>query len=218
MMGLLVLIVLGFYLALSIYVIKLSANYAQRRFGRAWVGGVFAGLVMYNLVFWDAIPTWYTHHRLCSTEAGLKVYQTPEDWAKENPERYQKGRAANKRVIAKYRNDSSEADHSFIEYPSGLVFEYYNSRQKSYAFNTDIRRERVTDKITGKILFEEVEFYSRSGKNSLADGANSFADYKFWTVTGKCAPGYPRGVGRFEYNGMGMSNFLKTIEGWDIYY
>ena len=215
MMGLLVLLVLGLYLVLSIYIVKRAANYARRRFGRGWVGGILAGLIMYNLVFWDAIPTWYTHHHLCATEAGLKVYQTPEEWAKGNPERYQQASAATEQVIVRRSSDNPEAIHSWTEYASGLELEIYNSRRRNYAFNTGVARERVIDKITGKILFEVIDFHSGGGTKSLAVGASSFADYKFWIVTGRCASAYPNLKDRFNYNGKKFFNFLITMEGWN---
>lgn len=215
MMGLLVLIVLGCYLALSIYIISRAAKYTQRRFARGWVGGVLAGLVMYGLVFWDAIPTWYTHHHLCANEAGLKVYQTPEGWAKENSKRYQQASAATEQVIARRSSDSSEAIHSWTEYASGLELEIYNSRRLNYAFNTGVARERVIDKVTGKVLFEVIDFHSGTGAKSLAVGASSFADYKFWTVTGRCASAYSSLKDRFNYNGKKFFDFLITMEGWN---
>jgi len=40
---------------------------------------------MYNLVFWDLIPTLAMHKYYCANEAGFWVYKTPEQWVKENP-------------------------------------------------------------------------------------------------------------------------------------
>lgn len=215
MMGLLVLSVLGCYFVLSIYIVSRAVKYTQRRFSRGWVGGFFAGLVMCGLVFWDAIPTWYTHYHLCATEAGLKVYQTPEEWAEKNPEGYQKARAATQRVVAKRSNNSSEIIHNWTEYASGLELETYNSRRRNYAFNTGIVWERVSDKVTGEVLFEVIDFHSGAGTKSLAIGASSLADYKFWTVTGRCARAYPSLSDRFKYNGKNFSDYLITMEGWN---
>lgn len=214
-MGLLVLVVLVVYLALSVYVVMRSVSYAQRRFGRGWVGGILSGLVMYNLVFWDAIPTRYTHHHLCTTEAGLKVYQTPEEWAKENPERYQQALAAAGRKLSRRSGDSPEAIHSWVEYTLGFEREFYHQFERSYAFNTGVSRERVIDKFTGKVLFETLDFHSSAGRNSLAVGANSFADYKFWTVTGNCKRAYPSVAERFKYKGRTYFELAKIIEGWN---
>ncbi len=40
---------------------------------------------MYNLVFWDLIPTKLLHKYYCATEAGILVYKTPGQWITENP-------------------------------------------------------------------------------------------------------------------------------------
>ncbi|OGB24017.1 MAG: hypothetical protein A3I66_17105 [Burkholderiales bacterium RIFCSPLOWO2_02_FULL_57_36] len=215
MMGLLVLIVLGLYLVLSVYLVVCASRFAKKYFNVGWPFGIVVGLIMYNFVFWDAIPTWYTHHHLCTTEAGLKVYQTPEEWAKENPERYQKARTASERVISRRSSDNSEATQYRVEYASELALENYNSRQRNYGFNTGVARERVIDTITGKVLFEVIDFHSGAGTKSLAVGASSFADYKFWTVTGRCTRAYPSMSDRFKYNGDSFSDFLIAMERWN---
>lgn len=215
MMGLLVFVVLGFYFALSAFLVVGVSCFSKKHFRVGWPVGVLVGLVMYNLVFWDAIPTWYTHRHLCDTEAGLKVYQTPEEWAKENPERYQMARAATERVIARRSNNDLEAIHSFTEFSSGLNLELYSSRQRNYAFNTGVVRERVFDSVSGKVLFEVTDFHGGAGSRSLAVGASSFADYKFWTVTGRCSRAYPSMDDRFKYQGRTLSDFLKVMEGWN---
>lgn len=212
MMGLLVLVVLGFYLAISILVVIGVSTLSRRLLGAGWPAGFLAALVMYCLVFWDAIPTWYTHHHLCATEAGLKVYQTPEEWAKENPERYQKAMI----VIASRSTDDPDATHRFTDYASGLSLEFYSSHRRNYEFNTGIVRERVFDSVTGKVLFEKVDFYGGAGKRSLAVGAQTFADYKFWTVTGSCSRAYPSMRDRFKYQGRTLSGFLNAMAGWTV--
>lgn len=40
---------------------------------------------MYNLLFWDWIPTVAVHKYYCSTQAGFWVYKTAEEWKAENP-------------------------------------------------------------------------------------------------------------------------------------
>lgn len=85
MLGLMVLLALGVYLAVSALVIWLSARWAKKRGRRGWVWGGVAAFAMYNLVFWDLIPTLVMHRYYCATEAGFWVYKTPEQWVKENP-------------------------------------------------------------------------------------------------------------------------------------
>jgi hypothetical protein len=85
MLGLVVVFFIGLYLIISLLVIFFSARTARKHGRRGWVWGLVAAFVMYNLVFWDWIPTVAMHKYYCATEAGFWVYKTPEEWAKENP-------------------------------------------------------------------------------------------------------------------------------------
>jgi hypothetical protein len=85
MLGLTVLLALGIYLTVSALVIWLVVRWAKKCGRRGWVWGGVAAFAMYNLVFWDWIPTVAMHKYYCSTEAGFWVYKTPEQWVKENP-------------------------------------------------------------------------------------------------------------------------------------
>lgn len=84
-MFLAVLFFLLIYLAVSIGVVRVAAKWAKKRNRRPWLWGGLAAFVMYNLVFWDWIPTIAMHKYYCATEAGFWVYKTPEQWMKENP-------------------------------------------------------------------------------------------------------------------------------------
>jgi hypothetical protein len=86
MMGLMVLGVLVVYLLVSAFVTKKAADWAKANNKKPWVWGGLAAFMMYNLVFWDLIPTLVMHKYYCSTQAGFWVYKTPEQWLKENPE------------------------------------------------------------------------------------------------------------------------------------
>jgi hypothetical protein len=85
MLGLVVLIIFAAYLLVSGIVVWLAARWAKKRDRRPWVWGGLAAFAMYNLVFWDLIPTLVMHKYYCATEAGFWVYKTPEQWVKENP-------------------------------------------------------------------------------------------------------------------------------------
>lgn len=85
MLGLVVLLFIGAYLLVSALVVWLATRWARKHHRRAWVWGGLGAFAMYNLVFWDWIPTLAMHKYYCATEAGFWVYKTPEQWAKENP-------------------------------------------------------------------------------------------------------------------------------------
>ena len=75
----------GFYLLVSAFITKKAANWAKANNKNQWLWGGLAIFVMYNLVFWDLIPTQLMHKYYCSTQAGFWEYKTPEQWRVENP-------------------------------------------------------------------------------------------------------------------------------------
>lgn len=85
MIGLMVLLALGIYLAISVGVVRWTVRWARRtgRGVKCW--GFAAAFAMYMLVFWDHIPTLLLYKYYCATKAGFWVYKTPEQWKKENP-------------------------------------------------------------------------------------------------------------------------------------
>lgn len=85
MIGLMIIGFFALYLFISAFVVGGAARWAKRNGRSAWKWGGLAVFVMYNLVFWDFIPTLIAHKYNCATEAGFWVYKTPEQWKKENP-------------------------------------------------------------------------------------------------------------------------------------
>lgn len=85
MLGLMVLLAFGFYLAVSGLVVLLAARWARKRNRRPWLWGGLAAFAMYNLVFWDWIPTVVMHKYYCAKESGFWVYKTLDQWKTENP-------------------------------------------------------------------------------------------------------------------------------------
>ena len=85
MMGLMALIFFAVYLLISIWAVRKAAGWAKANNRKPWVWGGLAAFVMYNLVFWDLIPTLIVHKHYCDTQAGFWVYKTPEQWRAENP-------------------------------------------------------------------------------------------------------------------------------------
>lgn len=84
MMGLLVLIVFAVYLLVTMFVVRKTAGWAKASGRKPWLWGGLAAFMMYNLVFWDWVPTVVAHKYYCSTQAGFTVYKTPEKWKSEN--------------------------------------------------------------------------------------------------------------------------------------
>ena len=85
MIGLLFIVAAVVYLVITIVVIRLAVRWAKRRGRRPVLWGIVAAFIMYNLVFWDFIPTYALYKYYCNTKAGFWVYKTPEQWKAENP-------------------------------------------------------------------------------------------------------------------------------------
>jgi len=85
MIGLILIVFLVVYLVATIFVTGKVAGWARANNKRAWLWGGLAAFIMYNLVFWDVIPSLLIHKYQCDTKAGFTVYKTPDEWRKENP-------------------------------------------------------------------------------------------------------------------------------------
>lgn len=89
MFGIAVLFFIFVYLLISLIVIRVAVVVARRFNRRGWLWGVFAGLFMYNLVLWDAIPSYVLFKYYCNKDAGVTLYVDAEQWIKEHPEAMQ---------------------------------------------------------------------------------------------------------------------------------
>jgi hypothetical protein len=161
MLGLAVLFFVGLYLLITLAAVLFAARWARKRGRRAWVWGAVAAFVMYNLVFWDLIPTLLIHKYYCATEAGFWVYKTPEQWVQENPG-----------VLESLRN-----------YDRSVITQIDSTRR--YQFNERLRLEvgqeeevhaigrtehLVRDISTGEVLIREVHFSLGWGAASVVSG------------------------------------------------
>lgn len=85
MFGLMVLAAFAAYFAISFGVVLFVVLQAKKRNRNPVLWGIIAGLIMYNLVFWDYLPTLIVFNHKVKTESGFWVYKTPEQWKIENP-------------------------------------------------------------------------------------------------------------------------------------
>lgn len=199
MLGLVVLFVIGLYLAISALVVWLAARWAKKRGRRGWVWGGVAAFALYNLVFWDLIPTLVMHKYYCATEAGFWVYKTPEQWVKENPgvaetlslshlpEQYRvnpnnvNSRDSiymlpdGTRLVAHYRDDRTLTVVEFTK-PDGSRGYRLNERFQYESAESVIshaigRAEQVLrDVSTGQPLIRETHFWLGQGSASFVSG------------------------------------------------
>lgn len=173
MLGLVVLFVIGAYLIISALVVWLAARWAKKLGRRGWVWGGLAAFAMYNLVFWDLIPTLAMHKYYCATEAGFWVYKTPERWTKENPG----VREALKESLAPDRVTYKQTKKSLVEkLPANTRRSWYTQR-----FYIDVTREKIFlsmnsteekfyDAETGDLIARAVSFAPGSDRANFVSG------------------------------------------------
>lgn len=172
-MGLVILVVLGLYLLVSVGVVRYAARWARKRERRPWVWGGLAAFVMYNLVFWDWIPTMVAHKYYCATQAGFWVYKTLDQWKAENP-----------RVMETLKLQLKPHQST----PFGEVdrlddrFAIETRRRRPIPFlSTTISERRLLDAKTGEVLERAVDV--GSGVGNIATGGG----WKFWLNQKPCA-------------------------------
>jgi hypothetical protein len=188
MLGLVVLFVIGIYFVLSLVVTIFAAHQADKRGKNPWVWGGLAAFAMYNLVFWDLIPTLVMHKYYCSTQAGFWVYKTPEQWKAENsgvaetlsmshlPEQYRvnpiNGNSGDSiyilpdgtRLVAHYRDDRTLMVVEFMK-PDGLRGYWlnerfqYESKESSVSHAIGRTEQVIRDSSTGLPLIREIHFW-----------------------------------------------------------
>lgn len=162
MMGLMVLLAFAAYLGITLIVAITAARWARRNGRRGWLWGGVAAFAMYNLVFWDWIPTVALHKYYCATEAGFWVYKTPEQWAKENPDKAGRLPLLRPQPVRRI--------------PGGWVIYQINDRVSLEVLQTEPthaigRTERLLrDSKNGEILAKDTAFTIGAGKASFHSG------------------------------------------------
>ena len=176
MFGLIVFFAIGLYLALSAFAVWFATRWAKRSDRSPWRWGILTAFVMYNLVFWDWIPTVVAHNYYCEKEAGFTVYKTLEQWKAENPgvmEKLITGEGTIKRMPY---GDLQTLDERFaIE---------TRRRTPIPLLPTKIFEDLLVDRKTGEVLARGIGV--GSGYGNLALGANSWREYKFWLGQEPC--------------------------------
>lgn len=212
-------ILIAFFFVFTIYLVVFyriaqRLNHFCQQKGKNVLGKVLGGLIMFvaiAIIFWDAIPTWKTHDHLCHTEFGLKVYMTPEEWVKKYPERFSKIEPApehlSSETINKPRIEIS-VEHLNSEFDS------VTEREMEYGFGVMRERYQLVDSKTGQILAEGIDFAGGVSGGSIATGANSLADYKFWLTTLGCGFAYSDLRSKYDTDNQSAGNIFNTIREW----
>lgn len=206
------LVVLGFfviYLLMSIWMTKKVASWAKANNKKPWLWGGLAAFVMYNLVFWDLIPTLVMHKYYCAAKAGFFVYKTPEQWKMENSE-------LTKEDLKSY-GDNDEKKHVVLYpgTPQASAITNINSRIFQALYSERIngmsifplfkRVEFVADSASDQKLAELISFDSGYG-NPMTNGG--FLGFKGWLHNRGCGDTNQARVSRVSYG-----NYINKLTG-----
>lgn len=148
------------YALVSLLVIGMVVSFADKRGRRGWVWGLGAAFVMYNLVFWDWLPTVYAHKYYCEKEAGFWVYKTLEQWKAEN-QGVLEGLVSNNGLVRKSVSDGQNyTDTSFLN----SRFNWVVKKTGPFIFNRWRWEQVVVDGKTNEVLARYVDFSTGNGR------------------------------------------------------
>lgn len=183
MMGLMYLFAFIIYIVLFIGVVMGAIKVAKAKGKSKKLWGGMAAFIMYNLVFWDFLPTLLLHQYYCKKEAGFWVYKTAEQWRKENPgvvvgsikppegmELNDRGNGemvmpdGTKLVFTTYRDGHQSLEFYNSDGSDGYWlndrFYYVTSSKKTSIVDVSIDNAKVVDVLTGKIMMEGMQVFA----------------------------------------------------------
>lgn len=185
-MAIILAVIVGLYLLVSLGVVIGATAYARRegRSARRW--GWSAALVMYLIPFWDWIPTVAVHQYYCATEAGFRVYKTPEQWKMENPG-VMETLVANKGTPSTRRGDKPDFADTYVL--NQRINKVVAEARVSSALHIFRHEETVVDRKAEEVLGRYVN-YAAGYPNGLALGGPpgaGLAALKFWLANPRCS-------------------------------
>jgi len=179
-MGLLIVPVLILYFAVSLGLTVWTAIYAKRRGKNPWLWSIGVAFVMYNLVFWDWLPTVAVHKYYCSTEAGFWVYKTPEQWRVENPGVME--------ALMPYEQPRTQHDGDMENYTDTYIlnprFNWIVKQNGKFFPNLWRHEQEIVDVKTNEVLARYVDFSTSQERRQAG-----LSGWKFWLSRENCSDG-----------------------------
>ncbi len=163
MFGLLVLLFLGVWIAITLFAIKFGAKHSGKKGALLGFMLTMGGIVGYWVIEYIHIQRTVT--KLCETEGGIKVYVTLEEW------RQQIGEEEWRKLIPHEKSVRQDFDRHYKWFGDSRYFSTlkYNERIIVYSGGQDvnefIRKSNniVLDVIDNKILIESTFFSASAG-------------------------------------------------------
>ena len=182
MFGLMYLIFFAVYLLVSTMAVHGAISYARKRGKSTKRWGWGAAFLMYNLVFWDWIPTVAVHQFYCAKDSGFWVYKTLDQWKAENPGvaktliAYKGARSKEER----FDDGNGRTDTYFLS----DRFNWLVTQQDIFPWLPIIKVEQqVMDVAKHEVLARYVDFGAGSSIK------NRSTPLRFWLHNGNCSGG-----------------------------
>lgn len=204
-MGFVIMVVMGVYLALSIFVVTWAIGHAKKSGLSVKKWGWGAALVMYLIPFWDWLPTVATHQYHCANDSGFSIYKTVNQWKAENPGVME--------TLVETNNSPEGAPPNWpmenwegrriasINQRFGMVYKSHLSVPEEGELFLHVWRwqNELIDKKTGEVLARRIDY---STGNGLIGGE---PELKFWLHSNHC-------VGYMD-QAMEFRGFINQIKG-----
>lgn len=193
MFALMVLFAFGVYLLCSLFIIWLARYCAKQLGHRPWIWGWVSALLMYNVVFWDLIPSYVLYHNYQANESGLWVYKTVDQWRAENPGVEQT--LTRKEYGGRFPVPGTDS----VRYPINQRFEWWATRTRRWPGITRIKYE-VLDVKEQSVMVRAIYFQSGDCTNPQY--------YRFWVQ--RCGAATQHGIR--NYFELDKTYFIGRIE------
>ena len=178
MLGLAVLFFFVVYFLLLIVVTSKAVAWAKAHNRKPWLWGGLVAFVMYNLVFWDWIPTVVAHKYYCSTQAGFTEYKTLEEWKKENPNDYKSLKW--KEISDDYEDIENNRRVMILNQRFLLITSYHRLN----LIPVTVFQFQLVDKKNNEILGKYTEIGTGYNNPMLTGGLQGFKN--IWLDMGSC--------------------------------
>ena len=181
MIFIILIFVFGLYLLISISAIYFSVRWARRSGKSPWLWGGLAAFLMYNLVFWDWIPTVVAHKYYCAKQAGLTVYKTLDEWRNENP--------GVEKILTKTEDKTFVLNENEYAYKSQKFLNqrlyYLSEMKKNYGIlGVRLLSSEIVDTRNNEVLVKRINFDTDIKSFGLGD--RGLRDYKIWMDYDSC--------------------------------
>ncbi|WP_163336234.1 hypothetical protein [Desulfopila sp. IMCC35008] len=179
-MGLILVPGLVLYVLISVITVVCAIVFAKKRKRNLLLWGGGAAFVMYNLLFWDWLPTVATHKYYCSSQAGFWVYKTVDEWKAENISTLEKQSLVNNITLNQSKHEGDMNNFTSTEYVTNRL-KYVFKHNGPFILNRWRLEAKLIDINTNQVLAQYVDFSTSQERRKAG-----WSGWKFWLNAEKC--------------------------------